>query len=108
MREALRAKGYEGAALPSERSIRDVLNRMGYRLKRVRKGEPLRKTQETDAIFANVNAARTQARGDPATLEVSMDTKAKVGVGDYVRGGKCRTGSDGSVAQGWDHDPPAK
>ena len=92
VREALRAKGYEGAALPSERSMRDVLNRMNFRLKRVRKGRPLRKTAETDAIFANVNAARAQARGDPNTLEISMDTKAKVGVGDYVRGGKMPVG----------------
>ena len=23
-------------------------------------------------------------------------------------GGKTRTGSDGEVAKGWDHDPPAK
>jgi hypothetical protein len=89
VREALRAKGYAGAALPSERSMRNVLNRMNFRLKRVRKGKPLRKTKETDAIFANVAAARAEARGDPGgTLEISMDTKAKVGVGDYVRGGK--------------------
>jgi hypothetical protein len=66
-----------------------VLNRMNFRLKRVRKGKPLRKTAETDAIFANVAAARAEARGDPGgTLEISMDTKANVGVGDYVRGGK--------------------
>ena len=28
------------------------------------------------------------SRDDPATLELSMDTKAKVAMGDYVRGGK--------------------
>src|SRR4051794_17018741 len=37
-----------------------------------------------------------------------MDTKAKVALGDYVRGGKNRTSADGEVARGWDHDPPAK
>ena len=68
--------------------MRDILNRMNYRLKRLQKGKPLKKTAETDAIFANVKAVREQIRDDPETLEISMDTKAKVAVGEYVRGGK--------------------
>jgi DDE family transposase len=88
VRAALRAKGYAGDRLPSERAMRDILNRMNYRLKRIRKGKPLKKTQQTDAIFANVRAVQQQARDDPATLEISMDTKAKVALGEYVRGGK--------------------
>jgi len=31
---------------------------------------------------------REEARGDPETLEISMDTKAKVAIGDYALGGK--------------------
>lgn len=93
---ALRAaNGYLEGDLPSERAMRDILNRMGYRLQRVQKGKPLKKTKETDAIFANVAAAREEARDDPATLEVSIDTKAKVAVGDYVRGGKKPDGRAG-------------
>jgi hypothetical protein len=88
VRQALIAQGYSAVAAPSERTLRDILNRMNYRLKRIQKGKPLKKTKETDAIFANVKAVRDQVRGDPATLEISLDTKAKVGVGDYVRGGK--------------------
>jgi Rhodopirellula transposase DDE domain len=61
---------------------------MNYRLKRIQKGKPLKKTDETDAIFANVKAVRAQVRGDPKTLEISVDTKAKVALGDYARGGK--------------------
>jgi hypothetical protein len=86
--EALVQKGYPKDQLPSERTMRDILNRMNYRLKRVKKGQPLKKTKHTDAIFANVQAVREQSRGDPETLEISMDTKAKVAIGDYVRGGK--------------------
>lgn len=86
--DRLRIKGYTDAGLPSERTMRDVLNRMGYRLARVRKARPLKKTADTDAIFANVAAVREQAKGDPGTLEVSVDTKAKVAEGAYVRGGK--------------------
>jgi hypothetical protein len=88
VRRALIKKGHPEADLPAERTMRDILNRMNYRLKRIRKGKPLKKTEPTDAIFANVQAVRDEVRDDPATLELSMDTKAKVALGDYVRGGK--------------------
>jgi hypothetical protein len=88
VRQALVDIGYAGEGLPAERTMRDILNRMNYRLKRLQKGKPLKKTEQTDAIFANVKAVRDQVRDDPETLEISMDTKAKVALGDYVRGGK--------------------
>jgi transposase len=88
VRQALIKKGHPEADLPAERTMRDILNRMNFRLKRIRKGLPLKKVEQTDAIFANVQAVRGQVRDDPATLEISMDTKAKVALGDYVRGGK--------------------
>jgi hypothetical protein len=91
-REVLEAlakhQGYTPDRLPSERSMRDVLNRMGYRIKRIQKARPIKKTKDTDAIFDNVEAARKQYEGDPETLEISIDTKAKVNEGDYSRGGK--------------------
>jgi hypothetical protein len=68
--------------------MRAILNRMNYRLKRIRKGKPLRKTEETDAIFENVKRVREEAKADPEALEISMDTKAKVSLGGYSRGGK--------------------
>lgn len=88
VRKALIQKGHGAEALPSERTLRDILNRMGYRLKRIQKGKPLKKTQDTDAIFANVEAVRQQSRTEGQTLEISIDTKAKVEIGDYSRGGK--------------------
>ena len=88
VREALLAQGYDESQLSSERTIRDILNRMNYRLKRIQKGKPLKKTEDTDDIFANVHAAREQYRDDPETLEISVDTKAKVSLGEYALGGK--------------------
>ena len=85
---ALKTRGYADEDLPGERTMRDILNRMNYRLKRIKKGKPLKKTEETDAIFANVQQVREQARDEPETLEISMDAKAKVALGDDVRGGK--------------------
>lgn len=91
-REVLEAlakhKGYTDDRLPSERSMRDILNRMGYRLKRVQKAKPLKKTKDTDAIFDNVHTAHEHYKDDPETLEISFDTKAKVNEGEYSRGGK--------------------
>jgi Rhodopirellula transposase DDE domain len=88
VRDTLIEKGHPKEALPSERTLRDILNRMNYRLKRIQKGKPLKKTRETDAIFANVKRVQDQVRDDPEALEISVDTKAKVALGDYVRGGK--------------------
>jgi Rhodopirellula transposase DDE domain len=88
VREALIARGYSREEVPAERTLRDILNRMNYRLKRIQKGKPLKKTKETDAIFANVKRVHDQSREDPEALEISMDTKAKVALGDYARGGK--------------------
>ena len=85
--EALQRKGYTKENLPSERSMRDILNRMNYRLKRIQKGKPLKKTAQTNAIFANVKAVKQEIKR-PDTLEISVDTKAKVNEGDYARGGK--------------------
>jgi len=92
--------GYSDDRLPSERTMRDILNRLGYRLKRTQKAKPLKKTKETNAIFANVAAARQQYDGDPETLEISIDTKAKVNQGDYCRGGKKPDRLGGRAAQG--------
>jgi len=86
--EALRKNGYADQDLPKERTMRDILNRLNYRLKPIQKGKPLKKTPETDAIFANVKAVRAEVANDPTTLEISTDTKAKVNEGDYARGGK--------------------
>src|ERR1700733_5058676 len=74
VRQALLDKGHAEEALPSVRTLRDILNRMNYRLKRIRKGKPLKKTKDTDAIFANVQAVRQEVRDDLQTLEISIDT----------------------------------
>jgi hypothetical protein len=81
-------KGYRDDALPRERTMRDILNRMNYRLRPIRKSKPLKKTKDTDAIFPKIKKVRAASRGDSETLEISTDTKAKVALGDYSRGGK--------------------
>ena len=86
--QALKKRGYSGDQLPSPRTLRDILNRMNFRLKRIRKGKPIKKTEHTDAIFENLQKVRQQAASEPETLEISVDTKAKVKLGKYSLGGK--------------------
>ncbi len=88
VRQALLDRGYSEQAVPSERTMRDIPNRMNYRLKRIQKGRPLKKTKDTDAIFENVKAVRAESEADPETLEISIDTKTKVKLGEYDQGGK--------------------
>jgi hypothetical protein len=52
--EALRAQGIAESHLPSPSTMAEVLNRMGYRLRKVIKAKPQKKIPETDAIFANL------------------------------------------------------
>ena len=88
VRQELIERGYQEGQLPSERTLRDILNRMNYRLKRIQKGKPLKKTEHTDAIFENVKAVRKMSQDEPETLEISVDTKTKVSLGEYSLGGK--------------------
>ncbi len=83
-------KGYADQDLPCERTIRRILNRLGFRLRRVQKTKPLKKIKETDAIFENVARANRAADEDPTCLRISCDTKAKVDIGEFSRGGLSR------------------
>src|SRR5215475_7308497 len=52
--EGLRAQGYGDAQLPAPSTMAAVLNRMGFRLRKVVKAIPQKKIKETDAIFDNI------------------------------------------------------
>ncbi len=47
-------KGYNDEDLPCENTLINMLNRMGYNLKRVQKSKPVKKIKEVDEIFKNV------------------------------------------------------
>ncbi len=93
--------------MPSERTISDIMNRLDYKLRRVQKIKPLKKIKETDAIFDNVHKINQEADEDTETLRISIDTKAKVKIGDFSRGGKARSKEPPEAV---DHDmhPAAK
>ena len=65
-REALRTQGYGEAQLPAPSTMAEVLNRLGFRLRKVVKAKPQKKIAETDAIFANIEK-KTTKRGQRTT-----------------------------------------
>lgn len=94
-------KNYTDEQLPTRRTINNILNRLGYRLKRVQKTKPLKKIPEVEEIFANVEQANQDADNNPFVLRISIDTKAVVKIGEYCRGGQTR---HAEVPSAWDHD----
>ena len=46
--------------MPSPSTMAEVLNRMGFRLRKVVKAKPQKKIVETDAIFANIEKKITK------------------------------------------------
>lgn len=52
--KALREQGYNEEQLPSPSTMAEVLNRLGYRLRKVVQAKPQKKLKETDAIFDNI------------------------------------------------------
>lgn len=91
VREALKEeKGYRDEQLPSRQTIGDILNRMGYSFKKTQKIKPLKKIPETEAIFANVAQANQAADNQTKSLRISLDSKAKVKIGNLSRQGKAR------------------
>lgn len=63
--EALRTQGVSEHRLPSPSTMAEVLNRMGYRLRKVIKAKPQKKIKATDAIFDNIKK-RPHSRGHGA------------------------------------------
>lgn len=106
MRAALiEQKGWTDEELPHANTIGEILNRLGFKLRRVQKAKPLKKVRQTDAIFENVERENRASDARADSLRISIDTKAKLAVGEFSRGGVLR-GAEST--QALDHDMQAK
>ncbi len=94
-------KGYSDEILPCENTVGNILDRLGYNLKRVMKSKPAKKIKEVNQIFDNVWEVNRQSDEDPESLRISVDAKAKVKVGEFSRKGKSR---DKVAKEAEDHD----
>jgi hypothetical protein len=67
--QELRQQGGERAELPSPSTMAQVLNRMGFRLRKVVKAKPQKQVKETEAMFDNMKkktSKRLPQRGSNA------------------------------------------
>ena len=106
MRKALiDEKRWTSEQLPHANTIGEILNRLGFKLRRVQKTKPLKKVRETDAIFQNVlqESRASDARQD--SLRISIDSKAKLDLGEFSRGGVLRAAT---ATKALDHDTQVK
>lgn len=102
IREALiTKKGWLDEDLPSTRTISTILNRLGYRLRRVQKSKPIKKVEQTDAIFDHLSEVNQESDDREDSLRISIDSKAKVDLCDSSRGGTSRCKK---AVQADDHD----
>ncbi len=89
MQELLKLGKYQSNFI-SRSSLANLLNEIGYDLKKVKRNKPLKKVKETDLIFENVKLKKEEALNDENTALISIDTKDKVIIGPYSRNGKSR------------------
>jgi Skp family chaperone for outer membrane proteins len=83
-------KGYTDEELPSNQTLNNKVNQLGYTLKKVQKVKPIKKIPETDKIFENIKEVRKNYGGKENTVIISIDAKDRVKIGDFSRGGKSR------------------
>lgn len=100
-------KGWKDEDLPCENTIGNTLNRLNYRLRRVQKRKPVKKIRETDGIFENVHNENEGSDKREDSLRVSIDTKAKVNVGEFSGRGELR-GTKATQALNHDVQPEKK
>ena len=67
---ALRAQGFRKRELPAPSTMAGILNRLGFRLRKVLKAKPQKKIAQTDAIFENLKKRHPRkSRRHRQTLE---------------------------------------
>ena len=98
-KQLIEKKGYSDEKLPTNQTLNTKINELGYQLKKVKKVKPIKKMEETDAIFENLNKVHRETKSKSNVVRISIDTKDRVKIGPFSRGGKSR----GNV-QAADHD----
>ena len=87
MRQALiDQKGWTDEELPHVNTIGEILNRLGYKMRRVQKTKPLKKIPETDAIFENVRAGESGGRRFPRCRADFHGRQGQSGCGGLLPG----------------------
>ena len=89
-KQLVKQYGYKEDELPTVRTLTTIINDMKYTVKTVKKSKPAKKLPETELIFDNLKRVHNQASEDENTIRLSIDTKDRVKIGEFSRGGKGR------------------
>jgi len=98
-KELTDSKGYTEEELPSNQTINNKVNALGFKLKKIQKTKPIKKIEETDLIFDNLKKVHETIKHTDRVLRLSIDAKDKVKIGYFSRGGKNRL-----EKKAFDHD----
>ena len=99
-------KGWDEDSLPHIRTFNNILNRQGYKLRKVEKTK-LEKSPGNRCHLCKRSQGRVreEASQRDKTLQISIDCKATVNPGDFSRGG---TGKGAAATKALDHDMATK
>ena len=86
-KQLIENNGYTKKELPTNQTLNTKINELGYTLKKVK---PLKKINETDAIFEEIYKVNQEADKEDNVLRMSCDAKASVKIGNFSRDGKNR------------------
>jgi len=98
-KQLIQQKGYTEIELPTNQTLNTMVNKLGYKLKKIQKTKPLKKISQTNAIFENLKEVHEKAAEDDTVVRLSIDAKDRVKIGNFSRGGDSRVGT-----QACDHD----
>ena len=88
--QLIKQKSYDEKELPTNQTLRNKINKLGFKLKKVRKVKPLKKIEQTDRIFENLKKVHDENKAKDNVVRISIDTKDRVKVGNFSRGGRSR------------------
>jgi transposase len=91
-KQLIEKAGYLDEKLPTNQTLNNLINDLGYKMKKVQKVKPLKKIEETDKIFNQIDEINKKYKDDTTVLRLSLDAKAGVKIGNYSRNGKSRNG----------------
>ncbi len=94
--------GFDEVQIPAPSTMAVILNRMGYRLRKVHGGQTSKK-KFLRPMPSKSNLDTKDQKGNDLLKRLSMDCKATVKIGNYSRGGKTRGNN-----QAQDHDMGAQ
>lgn len=89
-KQLIKQEGYTEIELPTNQTLNTMVNNLGYKLKKIQKTKPLKKIEQTDAIFENLKEVHEKTAEDDSVVRLSIDAKDRVKIGNFSRGGHSR------------------